>query len=155
MKSTAPALIVVCGLLLLSRPAALGAAGPGTTEDVPVRGGIAALAETIPISPAPDRARFIAEAIRVVYSWPQTGPYSNEPTRRRIAAFLADGAAAATHDDIPVPLPAAVWSQAVFHRAVSRDDLVGAILADRSSALVCYSLAAMDDETLQFFAARL
>ena len=152
MKPTASALIVVCGLLLLSLPAALGAAGPGTTEDVPVRGGIAALADAIPISPAPDRARFIAEAIRVVYSWPQGGPYSNEPTRRRIAAFLASGASTDTHDDIPVPLPAAVWSQAVFHRAVSRDDLVGAILADRSSALVCYSLAAMDDETLQFFA---
>ena len=152
MKPTAPSLIVVCGSLLLSLPAALFAAGSGVTDDVPVRGGIAALSEVIPLSPAPDRARFIAEAIRVVYSWPQIGPYSNEPTRHRIAAFLADRGSGDRHDDVPVPLPPAVWSQAVFHRAVSRDDLVGAILADRSASLLCYGLAAMDDETLQFVA---
>jgi len=151
-----PAPIVVC--VLLSLPAAASAAGPSFTEDVPVRGGIAALSAAIPISPAPDRARFIAEAIRVVYSWPQAGVYSNEPMRRRIAAFLADAGGPRaprsndTLDEIPVPLTAAVWSEAVFHRTVSREDLAGAILADRSAALVCYSLAALDDETLQFFA---
>ena len=151
MKPTVPALIVLCGSLVLCLPAALHAAGASVTDDVPVRGGVAALADAIPIAPAPDRARFVAEAIRVVYSWPQTGPYSNEPMRRRIAAFLADGSSAA-HDDVPVPLPADVWSQAVFHKTVSRDDLVGAILSDRSASLLCYGLAAMDDETLQFLA---
>ncbi|HXD75078.1 MAG TPA: hypothetical protein VN628_15120, partial [Vicinamibacterales bacterium] len=117
-----------------------------------MRGGTAALAEVIPISPAPDRARFMAEAIRVVYSWPQLGPYTNEPMRRRIAAFLASANSADRHDDVPVPLTAAVWSQAVFHRTVGRDDLAAAILGDRSAALVCYALAGMDDETLDFFA---
>ena len=152
MKVIVPALIVLCGSLSLCFPAALVAAGADVTDNVPVRGGIAALSDAIPISPAPDRARFMAEAIRVVYSWPQAGPYSNEPTRRRIAAFLTDAGSDKTHDDIPVPLSAAVWSQAVFHKEISRDNLVGAILADRSASLVCYGLAAMDDETLQFFA---
>ena len=150
MKLTVPSLIVLCGSLVLCLPAALFAAGASVTDDVPVRGGIAALSEAIPISPAPDRARFVAEAIRIVYSWPQTGPYSNEPMRRRIAASLSDAGSGAAQDEVPVPLPADVWSQAVFHKAVSRDNLVGAILADRSAALLCYGLAAMDDETLQF-----
>jgi len=144
------ALIGVC--VLLSLPAAAAAAGSSFTEDVPVRGGIAALADAIPIAPAPDRARFISEAVRVVYSWPQTGPYANEPMRRRIAAYFADAASATTRDDIPVPLTAALWSQAVFHRTVTADDLAGAILSDRSASLLCYGLAGLDDETLAFFA---
>jgi hypothetical protein len=147
VKSVAPALFVVC--LVLSLPAAARAAGSTASEDVPVRGGIAALAEVIPISPPPDRARFIAEAIRVVYSWPQTGPYSNEAIRGRIAAFFANSSSADTTDDIPVPLNAAVWSQ-VLHRTISREQLVAAILADRSAAMLCYGLAGLDDETLEF-----
>jgi hypothetical protein len=150
VKSTAPALLVVC--VLLSLPAAASAAGSSFTDDVPVRGGIAALADVIPISPAPDRARFLSEAIRVVYSWPQGGPYSNEPMRRRIADFLAGAKSRSADDDIPVPLTADLWSRAVFHRTVSRDDLAGAILADRTAALLAYALAGVDDETLQFFA---
>jgi len=153
VKPITPAFLVVG--VLLSLPAAASAAGSTVTDDVPVRGGIAALADVIPVSPAPDRARFIAEVIRVVYSWPQAGPYSNEPMRRRIASFFAAANARAndaTVDQIPVPLPASVWSQAVFHRTVRRDDLAAAILTDRSAAFICYSLAGMDDDTLQFFA---
>jgi hypothetical protein len=116
-----------------------------------VRGGIVALAEAIPIAPAPDRARFIAEAIRVVYSWPQTGPYSNEAMRGRIAAFFSNTSPDGTRDEIPVPLTAALWSQ-VLRRTVSREQLAGAILGDRSAALFCYGLAGLDDETLQFLA---
>ena len=149
MKSIAPALLVVC--ICLSLPAAARAAGSAPSDDVPVRGGIAALADAIPISPAPDRARFVAEAIRVVYSWPQTGPYSNEPMRGRIAAFFSAASPANASDDIPVPLTADVWSQ-VFRRPVSREQLVGAILADRSAALVCYGLTGLDDDTLTFLA---
>jgi hypothetical protein len=151
VKLTAPASLVVC--LVLSVPATSHAAGSTYSEDVPVRGGIAALADAVPISPAPDRARFVSEAIRVVYSWPQTGPYSNEPMRRRIAEFLSSAPSDGTGDDVPVPLTSAIWSQ-VLRKTVNRDDLIGAILADRSAALVCYGLAGLDDETLQFFADR-
>jgi hypothetical protein len=149
VKSIAPALLVVC--LCLSLPAAARAAGSASSEDVPVRGGIAALADAIPISPAPDRARFLAEAIRVVYSWPQLGPYSNEPMRGRIAAFFSTASSAGIADDIPVPLTADVWSQ-VLRKQISREQLVGAILADRAASLLCYGLTGLDDDTLQFLA---
>ncbi|HUK33406.1 MAG TPA: hypothetical protein VLV86_05825, partial [Vicinamibacterales bacterium] len=149
MNPVASALLVVC--LILSVPAPARAAGPVSAEDVSVRGGIAALADAIPIAPAPDRARFLAEAIRVVYSWPQTGPYSNEPMRSRIAAFFADASPSDTTDEIPIPLTAAIWSQ-ILRRTIGGDQLTGAILADRSAALVCYGLAGVDDDTLQFFA---
>src|SRR5215510_6423835 len=112
-------------------PAVSYAAESTFSEDVPVRGGIAALADVIPIVPAPERARFLPEAIRVVYSWPQTGPYSNEPMRHRVAAFVADTASADARDDIPIPLTTALWGQ-ILRKPVSRDNVVGAILNDRS-----------------------
>src|SRR4051812_272922 len=126
------------------------------TEDVPIAGGLAALAEAAEARPVPDRARFVAELARIIYSQPSTGPYSNEPIKRRISALLADAgqrdAAPRVENTVPVPLSADLWSQAVFHRAVDRRDLAGAILTDRSAALLCYGLSGMDDETLEFFA---
>ena len=58
----------------------------------------------------------------------------------------------ADDDIVPVPLSAALWSQAIFHRQVDRRDLVGAILVDRNAALMCYGLAGLDDDTLRFLA---
>ena len=168
MKQAALALIVLCGMALLKA----SAASPGLptapsfpsgaepiVEDVPVPGGVSALADLVQVAPVPDRARFIAELARIIYSSPSSGPYSNEPIRRRIDAFFADarqraigtGGEART-DEVPVPLSANLWSQLILHRPVDRRNLVGAILTDRTAALMCYSLAGLDDQTLQFFA---
>ncbi|HZW76372.1 MAG TPA: hypothetical protein VFF43_22655, partial [Caldimonas sp.] len=43
-------------------------------------------------------------------------------------------------------------SDHIFHRRVTRDELVAAIASDRNAALVAHALAAFDDETLAFFA---
>ena len=53
---------------------------------------------------------------------------------------------------VPVPLNAELWSSAVFHRKVAPRELVPAIVADRSAALLCLGLAALDDRTLEYFA---
>jgi hypothetical protein len=142
-----------CISLLFALPAPTLGAGQNGAEDVPVRGGVAALAAVASVTPAPDRARSVAELARAVYSWPQTGPYSNEAVRRRIASFFTDGApGGGTIETVPVPLSPAVWSQAIFRRPVSPETLVSAILTDRTAALILYGLAGMDDETVQFFA---
>ncbi len=166
MKPAALALIVVCDAMLLGTPPAFsaspvtlaGAEPDPVAEDAPVAGGVAALAAAAEVAPVPDRARFVAELARIIYSSPGSGPYSNEPARRRIAAALADarkqpgatGAASPT-EVVPIPLSAKLWSQ-ILGRSIDRGDLVGAILTDRTAALLCYSLAGMDDQTLQFFA---
>ena len=46
------------------------AAAVVVSEDVPVAGGTAAMAQAAGISPAPDRARFVAELARVLYNVP-------------------------------------------------------------------------------------
>ena len=105
--------LLVWGSMLLASAPVRAADPPQTvTQDVPVPGR-AALAELAEVSPVPDRARFVAELARVIYSQPSTGPYSNEPIRRRIDALFAqtrqtadspDGGA--DDDVVPVPLTA-------------------------------------------------
>jgi hypothetical protein len=151
--------LLVWGSMLLAAVQARAAdSAIAATQDVPVPGR-AALAEVAEVTPVPDRARFVAELVRVIYSQPSTGPYSNEPLRRRIDALFAEARqhpssrAGGTEDDIvPVPLTAALWSQSILHRQIEPRDLVGAILTDRAAALMCYGLSGMDDETLQFLA---
>jgi hypothetical protein len=158
VKPAVLSLLLVCGTM----PAAAVPARAAETvsEDVPIAGGTAALAGLADVKPVPDRARFVAEIARVIYSQPTTGPYSNEPIRRRIDAFFAAArktrAAETTpsgEQSIPIPLTADLWEQAVFKRQVDRRDLAGAILTDRTAALLCYGLSGMDDETLEFLAA--
>jgi hypothetical protein len=154
----AMSLLVWGSMLLASVPVRAADPPVAVSQDVPVPGR-AALAELAEVSPVPDRARFVAELARVIYSQPSTGPYSNEPLRRRIDALFAEKRQTAGSPDggakddlVPVPLTAALWSQSILHRQVERRDLVGAILTDRSAALMCYGLSGMDDETLQFLA---
>ena len=55
-------------------------------------------------------------------------------------------------ETVPVPLTADLWSSAIFKRKVTPRELVPAILADRSAALVCLGLTALDDRTLGYLA---
>ncbi len=56
----------------------------------------------------------------------------------------------AAADTVPIPLTVAVWSQAVFRRAIAPGAIVAAILADPRASHLCYGLAGVDDETLQY-----
>lgn len=150
-----PALL---GLVLAVAVALRALAAAAPSQDVPVPGGTAAFARALAIDPVPDRGRFMFEVTRLIYD----NPESRNP---RVAAFLfrlnperrgrfpVDIPNAGRPDLVPVPLTEDVWSDAVFHRRVEREDLVAAILSDRFAALLCHGLAALDDQTLQFFAA--
>src|SRR5215510_8071849 len=134
------------------------AAGPAASEDVPVPGGVDAFAGALGIDPTPDRGRFIFDVTRLVHE---------NPSGRRppVAAFVQqlalhpgrgamDFAASDRRsvDVVPVPLTAEIWSRAVFHRKVAREELVGAIVADHIAALLCHGLATLDDQTLDWIA---
>jgi hypothetical protein len=134
----------------------LAAAG-AVSDDVPVPGGTAAFAASLAIDPVPDRARFMFEVTRLVHDSseirnPATAAFlltlaqANKRDRRDRAAPEAGPA-----DLVPVPLTAETWSSAVFRRKVAREELVAAIVADRAASLLCHGLAALDDETLEYF----
>ena len=117
------------------------AARSTTSEDVPVPGGSAAFARTLDIDPAPDRARFIGELTRLQLDPQKLKTLLAVPPSRQTGADL-----------VPVPLTAALWSQAILRRPATAANLVGAILNDRQASLLCHGLTALDDETLDFFA---
>ncbi len=139
--------------LALSRAA--HAADP-LSEDIPVPGGATALARALGIDAVPDRARFLTDLTRVVYSAPEVT--TTEALLRQLTIHVrsiakngrAAQAAMSKDDLVPVPLSSRTWSQAVFRRPVSTSDLFPAILGDHDAALLAHGLAALDDETLRF-----
>jgi hypothetical protein len=148
-------LLAVCcaALLAVGQTSVAAAAG---VEEVPVPGGIAGLAQALGIDPVPDRPRFMLEVTRMLYD-------TSELRSPRVAALLQSirqpqrgrpsllGPTRAS-DAVMVPLSAEVWSDAIFHRRVAREELVAAIVADRQAALLCHGLLRLDDETLAFLA---
>src|SRR5262245_10764127 len=126
-------------------------------QDVPVPGGTAALARALVIEPVPDRARFMTEVTRLVYDSDGRNPtvvaFLNSlrlliQKGKKLTLPFDDGSS----ELVPVPLSPAVWSNAIFRRTVTPEELIPSILADRPASLICHGLVALDDETLQFFA---
>jgi hypothetical protein len=133
------------------------AAAVAISQDVPVPGGTAGLAGALAIDPVPDRGRFVAEITRLAYDTDARNPtavaFLNSlrlppPRGKKMRLPFDDG----TFELVPVPLTVELWSNAVFRRKVAPEELVTTILADRQAALICHGLAALDDDTLQFFA---
>lgn len=122
-------------------------AAPPATTRVPVTASVSALASRVDMEPAKERARFVAELIRRVYSPPPT----------RAVPLQLSAATRETAGDRPllvdVPLTPEVWSTAVFKTRVPAEQLLTAILLDRRAALLCRGLLGADDETLEFYAA--
>jgi hypothetical protein len=145
---------MVCLLIVAAFQAQLAAA-PSISEDVPVPGGTPALVDALQINFSVDRSRFVSEVARLVYDNSEGKSVPTEIVLQRLRAHLgATANAEATADDfVQVPLSASTWSQAIFHRQVPSDRLFAAILSDRSAALLCRALAALDDETLRYLSA--
>ena len=148
--------LCLCFTIVAAFPLRLAAAVV-VFQDVPVPGGTAALARALAIEPVPDRGRFMSEITRLVYDTDARNPTAVAllnllrtplPRGKKLTLPFDDG----TFDLVPVPLTAEVWSNAVFRRKVAAEELVTAIIADRSASLICHGLDALDDETLQFFA---
>jgi len=118
------------------------------SEDIPIPGGTAAVAAALGIHPVPDRGRFLSEVARLLYGLPDRRASGAEAVVGRLRQSIPSTEGAG--ERVPVPLTAAVWSDAVFHRRVAADSLALTILSDRRSAFLCYGLAGLDDETLQY-----
>jgi hypothetical protein len=134
-------------------PATAAIASPAS-ENVPVPGGLAALAQALDIT-APDPARCLAEIARLVHADNAHARAREDSLFRRLLAHFAavSGARSLPHQTeiVPVPLNASVWSHAVFGKAVSPQTLFAEILSNPNAALIAHGLSALDDETLTFF----
>jgi len=151
-----------CLLIVAGFESRLGAARV-ISQDVPVPGGVAALAHALAIDPVPDRGRFLSETTRLLYETAEIRDPAarsflqavRQSSKRGVPLALVippTGSPPAASDLVPIPLGADIWSDAIFRRRVPRDELVLTILADRQASLLCHGLAALDDDTLEFFA---
>ena len=126
---------------------------------MPLPGGTAALGRALGIDPVPERSRFLYEITRLVYDTPEGRRPAADAFLQAVRQTPARGRRDAEPDLrpadlVPIPLTTEIWSSAIFHRKVAREELVVAIVADRTAALMCHGLAALDEETLTFFAER-
>jgi hypothetical protein len=125
-----------------------------SSEDVPVPGGTIALAHALGIESVPDRPRFLCEIVRVLHDGPKGG---NADTRVQLRSYLDAATRGTVQPDrapetVPVPLTAALWSAALFHRPVTASMLFAEIVSDRRAALLAHGLAALDEETIRYLA---
>lgn len=107
---------------------------------------VSAIAAGVGIDPAGDRALFLSEVTRLLFAAGE-GRSALRPFREAPPAPADNGAVIR----VPVPLSTEVWARAVFHRAVSPEELIEAILRDRHAALLAHGLSGLDDETLAYF----
>ena len=148
--------IAMLAVLVASRFDVRAQTPSDVSEDVLVPGGIASLARALEIDP-PDHARCLAELVRLVYVDPKEHRLRQGSSHARLIAHFIGARSASplpAADFVPVPLSASLWSRAVFGRAVTAKTLFAAILSDENAALLAHGLAALDDDTLRFFAAR-
>ncbi|MQA30580.1 MAG: hypothetical protein GEU82_12225 [Luteitalea sp.] len=141
-----PRALLLCTTIVAAFQLQLAAASPHI-EDAPVTPAVSAIAARLGIEAARDRVDFLSEVTRLLYTPPDVG---NRLRALQSAARAPSSDAGAVR--VPVPLPAEVWGRAVFRRAVSREELIAAIVSDRSAALLAHGLTGADDETLAFFA---
>lgn len=125
------------------------AAAPAVVEDVPLSPAVVELALRLEIEPARDGARFMADMARALYSSPDAkGPFFATTGSTTTPSLPSRGVLR-----VQVPLPATLWATAVFKRALTSEQLVASILADRRASLLCRGLSRVDDATLTYFAA--
>lgn len=142
--------LVRCFTIVAAFPAWLDAAPP-ISDEATVSAEVLAVARTLGLDPPRDRARFVPEFARLLYT-PPFGKSAAQAALLNPGLVDADLTAAERPMRVPVPLTADVWSRAIFRRTIKPDDLIATIMADRRAALLCYGLAGLDDETLGYLA---
>src|SRR5688572_24891428 len=144
------ALAGVLSVAMLVAPRLVATAAPVVSEDVPVPGGTAALAKALDIDPVPDRARFAAELARIIYDDTKGRRADVRSKFHQLSVYFATVRVDAQFERVPVPLTSVVWSE-VLRRPVDPAHLFAIVMSDAAAAFLVHGLAALDDETLQFF----
>lgn len=139
LKPTLPA-VLLTALVAVSAPQAFAAVT--ASEDVQLPGGTVALSRALGVEVVPDRGRFLFEITRLMYDTPEGRRPSADAFLQALRQPAPRGRREAPAPDtqpaelVPVPLTVDLWSSAIFHRKVPREELVTAIIADRAAASV-------------------
>jgi hypothetical protein len=131
-------------LVLLVSYGAVGARQPAVRTSVPLPMRAADLAQAMGLDSA-DRSQLLVSLVRLIYDAPEASNAEDLALRARLLDLLRG---TAKGDTVPLPLDPSIWRETLLQRKVRDEEIVGAILADRRTALLYHGLAALDDETL-------
>ena len=134
-------LVVV--VLLLSY-GAVGARQPAVRMTVPLPAPAESIASALDILSI-DRSRFVLDIVRALFT---TGFLEGDVKQRENLRATLASVTAGKGEMVPLPLDASIWRETLLERPVADDQIIGAILADRRTALLYHGLAGLDDETL-------
>lgn len=139
MRARALAIVV----LLLSY-GAVDARQPAVRMAVPLPAPAESIASALDILPIA-RSRFVLDIVRALFT---TGFVEGDVKQRENLRAALVSATAGGGEMVPLPLDASIWRETLLERPVADDQIIGAILADRRTALLYHGLAGLDDETL-------
>jgi len=137
----ARALVVI--VLLLSY-GAVGARQPAVRMSVPLPVPAEQIASALDIVSV-DRSRFVLDVVRTLFTVGSEGGDVRQRENLRAALLGAPAIAGAT---VPLPLDPSIWRETLLQRQVPDNQIIAAVLSDRSTALLYHGLASLDDETL-------
>src|SRR5262249_4248372 len=117
-------------------------AAAAPVEDIPLSPPVIALADRLGVDLEHQRAYFFSDIARLLYTNADSRPpvFTAPPPDPNAPPIL-----------VPLPLPAALWSRAVFRHAIPPGQLIATILADRRATLLGRGFSGLDDETLNYF----
>jgi hypothetical protein len=143
-----PRAVVVIVLLLF--PPASGAQTATARTAVPLPVPAATLAAAAGSRNA-DRSHVLLDVVRIAFDAPEAPASATGKIRARVHEALRAGRSGST-DTVPLPLTGGIWRDAILQTPVPDEQLIAAILGDRTAALLYYGLFALDDETLGWLA---
>jgi hypothetical protein len=135
--------VLVIVVLLLSY-GAVGARQPAVRMAVALPVPAERIADALEILSV-DRSRFVLDVVRALFTM---GLIEGDMRQRGNLRTALLAAPFTPGEIVPLPLDASIWRETLLERQVPDNQIIGAILADRSTALLYHGLAGLDDETL-------
>lgn len=135
---------VLAIIVLLLSYGAVGARQPAVRASVPLPAPAAQLAQALGL-PSPDRSRIVLDIVRLIFDSPDEDDAGDRRLRERLNGLFA---LKTSGELAPLPLDPSIWRDTLLQRQVPDEQILGAVLSDRRTALLYHGLSALDDETL-------
>ena len=133
-------------VVLMLSYGAVGARQPAVRTSAALGVPVARLAETLGIAD-PDRSHIVLDVVRIAFDAPDGQDAGDTAIKARLQALFRSPNQE-SRDTVPLPLDPSVWRDTILRRQVPDNQLIPAILSERTTALLYHGLAALDDETL-------
>src|SRR4249919_2701417 len=127
-------------VVLMLSYGAVGARQPAVRTSAALGVPVARLAD-------PDRSHIVLDVVRIAFDAPDGQDAGDTAIKARLQALFRSPNQE-SRDTVPLPLDPSVWRDTILRRQVPDNELIPAILSDRTAALLYHGLAALDDETL-------